>query len=214
MNKYNNFEYYEYIAGEILEIRELANKGIQEKNNDYIIEAKERMEELNTYLHEDKWRLEYCGLFGAEWNYRRNGDDWYQICKDDRVRSWEHLHENMNAIYDKYVNNKKVSIRFSAKEKEKYSILEWLWLLRTMWDDLLFKVGNGKVDELEARSICNLIIKQLDDLYDEYYGFPPEDRIGTSAAIRKFKEEIKKAKSKIYRVEIDEKEISDYMKDY
>lgn len=196
----------------VWEIRGLVDKGIQEKNNSYIIETKEKMEELNTLFNEDEFTLKSCTLLGVD---RCFSEDFFinrQRNQDARLRSLKHLNDNMNAIYGKYVNNEKVSIKFS--EEEIVSILEWLWLLRAMWDDLLDKVSIRKIDELEARNIYKLIIKDLKNLERMRPAYNIGDDIAYISEIKKIIDEVEKTKSQIYRAEIDEKDIHDYIKNF
>lgn len=196
----------------VWEIRGLVDKGIQEKNNDNIIEAKEKMEELNSLLNEDEFILKSCTLLGVDRYFSEDTFRNIRRNQDARLRSLKHLNDNMNAIYGKYVNNEKVSIKFSEEEID--SILEWLWLLRAMWDDLLVKVNNGKIDELEARNIYKLIIKNLENLRKMRPAYNIGDDIAYISEIAKIIDEVEKTKSQIYRAEIDEKDIHDYIKNF
>ena len=189
------------IVREVWEIRGLADKALLEGKIGSILEAKERMSLLNIKHNPESFAV--CGHFDY-------GTD-LEVVKEGRKSNWKHINDNLDAIYARVFNRDEVSVKFVGKDKFN-SIVEWVWLLRAMWDDLLFKRTNGKIDELEARNTYLRIQQKLKDVTNGCH--IAEEAWRAQKEIEEILKEMDACKAQIYRAEIDKKTFCDYMQDY
>ena len=144
------------IVKEIWEIRGLADKGIYECNPELIIKAKESMNELS--VDGEIYDVETALTLGAKHYYRFQRDE-------DILRNFNSIILNLQSIYDRFVKGEDVSAKFGTKPK---SILEYVWVLRAMLDDIFYTYKKNPALAMEKIELMEVIEQTINKCVNEF----------------------------------------------
>lgn len=144
------------IIEEIWEIRGLVDEGILFGKPEKIIDAKQRMDKLSKDA--TIFNTETTLSMGNKYRYRSHQEQ-------DGLKNAMNIIQNMQCIYNRFVKGEDCSAKFGLKPQ---SILEHVWLMRAMIDDLkvkLLKVGTFERSHLELMEVIQQAVEKCVEVY-------------------------------------------------